>query len=92
MRKKELDEDGNPNTNFTINDFAKTNWPTWVGSFFSIFVLLWLGYRQLSLDPFEVIVGAKLGWTDVYLLLSGAAWDAVIFGVRWIKRFFKSKS
>lgn len=92
MTKKELDEDGDPQTNFTIKDFASKKWAMWIGSFASIFMLLWIGSAKLSLHPFEVITGEKMAWNDFYYLLSGAAWDAVLFGVTYIHKFFKKRS
>ncbi len=94
IEKKTLDEDGNPNTNFTFIDYAKKQYPYWVGSVVCIPILLWIGANKLSLDPLEPLIGidANIGWHDLYFLGSGAAFEATIFIVIRIKNFFKSKS
>ena len=76
----------------SLPHYAQGHWETWIGSLVMTTVLLWVGHRQLNLDPFEVVLGTKLGWNDLYLLGSGAAWDAFIFGFKWVKNFFKKKS
>jgi len=74
-----------------LRAYARTHWETWVGSVACIALLLWVGYRQVSLDPFEVVVGTKLSWSDLYLLGSGFAWDAIIFAFKKGRNFFKKK-
>ena len=92
ITRRTLDEDGNPQTNFTWADYTKSHRFTWIGSFLSIFILLWFGYKQMNLDPFEVITGSKLGWHDAYYLFSGFLWDAVIFAFVFSKKYFKKKT
>jgi len=90
--KKQLDEDGNPQTNFSVKEFAKIKWAYWIGSFTTIFLLLWIGATKMNLHPFEVITGEKLSWNDSYYLLSGAVFEAIIFGVTLVNKYFKKKS
>jgi hypothetical protein len=78
----------------SFKDYAFTHYETWVGSGVTMIVLLWAMSRQLSLDPFASLIGVSgvpLGWNDIYLLLSGAVWDAFIFGFKWVKNLFKKK-
>lgn len=92
MAKQELDEDGNPNTNMNFSEYKHTHWPSWIGSFFSTFLLLWIGYRQLNLEPFQVITGGEsLAWNDLYYLGAGAAWEAFLWLVKKIRKHFKNK-
>lgn len=71
--------------------YAKTHYETWIGSLGCIALLLWVGYRQLNIDPFASMIGINSGWNDLYLIGSGAAWDALIFVFKKIKKFFKNK-
>jgi hypothetical protein len=93
MEKKMLDEDGNPQTNFTFKDYINKQYTYWVGSLICVPVLLWIGYRNLNIDPLASLIGidAKIGWHDAYLLGSGAAFEAVIFIVSVIRNYFKKK-
>lgn len=79
----------------SLKDYAVTHYETWIGSFVTIILLLWIMSRQLSLDPLAPIIGTTgvpLGWNDLYLLCSGIAWDAFIFGFKYVKNYFRKKS
>jgi len=77
----------------TLKMYAKTHYETWIGSLGCIFLLLWIGARNLSVDPLAPLFGveAKLGWNDLYLVGSGVVWDAFIFGFKKVRKFFKKK-
>lgn len=77
----------------TLRMYAKTHYETWIGSLGCIFLLLWIGYRNLSVDPLAPLFGveSKLGWNDLYLVGSGIVWDAFIFGFKKVRKFFKKK-
>lgn len=89
MRQKELEEDGDPNTNFHFREYAEKKRFYWVGSFVTCFLLLWIGANELSLDPLEPLTGHKLGWTDLYYVGSGAAFELIIFIIVKINRIAK---
>jgi len=88
-----IDKEKDEATGKTISfiQYAKSHFKTWIGSFFCILLLLWAGWRQINLDPFEVVIGAKLGWNDLYLLSSGFVWDAIIFLFKKAKKYFVKK-
>lgn len=77
----------------TLRMYAKTHYETWIGSLGCIFLLLWIGARNLSVDPLAPLFGVetKLGWNDLYLVGSGVVWDAFIFGFKKVRKFFKKK-
>lgn len=87
MEQRSLDNDGNPNTNFSFADFKKKKKFTWIGNLLCCPLMLWIGYKGLSLDLLEPIIGAKLGWNDLYLLGSGAAFEIILFIISWIRKF-----
>lgn len=89
LRQKELEEDGDPNTNFHLKEFAKKKVYYWVGSFVCCFVLLWLGTKELALTPLAPLVGHDLGWSDLYYLGAGAAFEVIIFVSGKIKNALK---
>ena len=92
IKKRELDEDGDEKTNYTFKDYTDKKWSSWIGSFLCIAVLMWVGHRQLSLDPFASLVGThSLGWNDLYLLMSGAVWEIVLFAIKKIRSILKKK-
>ena len=76
IKKSELDEDGNTQTNFSFKEFASVKWTYWIGSFLCIFLLIWFGMNPLGLDPFGSMLGTSLTWNDGYYLLSGATFEA----------------
>lgn len=88
LKKRELDEDGNPQTNFSFADFRKQKWTSWIGSLLCCFFLLIVGYKQLGLKPFASIIGDH-EWTDAYYAGAGIAWEALLFTVVQIKNRFK---
>lgn len=76
-----------------LREYRKRNWDGWIGSLLCVPLLLWIGFRQMSIDPFaELLVGHKIGWNDLYLLGSGFAWEALIFGIKKAKSFFKKRA
>jgi len=86
LEQRALDEDGNPQTNFTFSDFSKKKRFVWIGNLFCCPLMLWIGYKGLSLDILEPLIGAKLGWSDFYLLASGAAFEMILFLVTWVRK------
>jgi len=80
-------KDGDDNTNFSVQKYARTHAITWIGSFICMFALLIIGYRQLNISPVGLLIGVNTGsgWNDLYLFGAGAAWDGVIFGLKRIK-------
>lgn len=90
IRKSELDDDNNPNTNFSFKEYMGIKWTYWVGSFAMIFILLWMGKIKIDLSQLDGIVG-KLTWNDLYYLAPGAGFEALIFGIRWIRNYFKKR-
>jgi hypothetical protein len=93
VTKAQFDDDNDEKTKFKIREYAYTHWTIWIGSAACIFLLLWVGYKNLSIDPLAPVFGVntKLGWNDLYLLGSGAAFDAIIYATKAIKKFFKKK-
>lgn len=91
IKQQSLVKDGDPNTNFRFIDHAREQWPMWIGSFVTIFVLLIFGSKQMDLHPLSMITTEKLGWNDLYYFLSGAAFEGIIFGFKWLKKYFKNK-
>lgn len=91
IRKAELDEDGNPQTNFSFSEYMGIKWTYWVGSFVMIFILLWMGKIQADFSHLDPTMGQHLKWNDLYYLAPGAGFEAFIFGVRWIRNYFKTK-
>jgi len=77
----------------TLREYASTHYETWVGSFATIFLLLWIGYRKLSIAPFAPLFGleAQSTFQEFYVIAAGAAWDAFIFGFKLIKNYFGKK-
>jgi len=90
MEQRSLDEDGNPQTNFSFSDFTKKKKYVWIGNLACCPLMLWLGYKGLSLDILAPIIGAKLGWSDLYLLASGAAFEMILFLISWLRRFINN--
>lgn len=74
-------KDENEST-FALIPYAKEHWDNWVASFVMIPVLLFIGYKGLSIPMDD-----KLEWNDIYYLASGFATEAV--KMMWKK--FKSK-
>lgn len=89
LTKRELDDDGNPNTNFGFREYKQKKWTTWVGSIAFIPVLLWVGYMGLDLKPLQSIMGENHGWNDLYYLGAGFAWEAFIFLIIRAHKFLK---
>jgi hypothetical protein len=95
IEKSELDDDGDDKTNLSLHEYKNRHWPNWIGSLMCVPLLLWVGSRQLSLDPFASVIGMPgvgLGWNDVYLIGSGALYEILIFAVKRIKKIFKKKA
>lgn len=86
LERRSLDEDGNPQTNFSLSDFVRKKKFLWIGNLACCPLLLWIGFKGLSLDPLAPIIGAKLGWNDLYLLGAGAAFEFIIFFLVWLKK------
>lgn len=89
IRQEELDEDGDPNTNFHFSQFAQKKKYYWIGSIGTCLMLLWIGSKGLNLDPLAPLTGHELGWTDLYYLGSGAALELLIFIVLKIRKITK---
>lgn len=88
IEQRSLDEDGNPQTNFSFEDFKKKKKYLWIGSLGMCPLILWIGYKGLSLDILEPIVGVNLGWNELYLLGSGAGFELLIFIIVKVKNIF----
>lgn len=92
IEKSEKENDSNDATVFTLRDYAHSHWPIWIGSFLCIPVILWMGARNLDIDPFGSLLGeGKKPWHDLYILGSGAAFELFCFGVKKIKKVVKKK-
>lgn len=92
IEKSEKENDNDPSTNWEIKLYAKTHWPLWIGSLVCVPVILWMGYRNLDINPLGSIIGLEANaWHDLYILAAGAAFEAFIFGVKYVKKFFKKK-
>ena len=92
ITRRQLNDDGNPATSFSPKEYAVSHIFIWCGSFLCIFVLLWMGYRQLDINPVGSLIGVETkAWHDLYILAAGAAFDAFIFGVKKVKSFFAKK-
>ena len=89
MVQKELEEDGDPSTNFYIRDYAKKKRFYWYGSFVTCCLALWIGHNNLNLDPLAPIIGHNLGWNDLYYIGAGAGFEMVIFIISKIKSITK---
>lgn len=86
LRQRELSEDGDNSTNFNIVEFAKQKYLQWITSLLVGFMLLWIGAKNLNLDPLAPLTGHALGWSDLYYLGSGAAFELIVFIVIKIKK------
>lgn len=76
----------------TLGQYARDHYETWVGSLACTVLLLWLGYTRLDINPFASLAGISTGgWNDIYLLGSGAVWDAIMFAFKKVRKFFKKK-
>lgn len=92
IEKSTKDSDGDPLTNWDFNGYAKANWPVWIGSLLCIPVLLWIGYRNLDINPVGSLLGTDVNaWHDLYILGAGAFFQAFIYAVKKVKSFFKKK-
>lgn len=89
IRQKELDEDGDPNTNFHFREYGSKKKFIWIGSFGTCLMLLWIGEAGLNLDSLSPFTGHELGWSDLYYLGSGAALELFIFIILKIRAFTK---
>lgn len=59
-------------SNFAIKAYAKEHWDNWFASLVMIPVLLFVGYKGLSIP-----IDEKVDWNDLYYLASGFATEAV---------------
>jgi len=91
IRRRELDEDGNPQTNFSFAIYAKAKRFIWAGSFVMIFILLIIGKMKIDISKLGDIVGTDLSWNDLYYLAPGIGFEAIIFGIRWIQKYFSKR-
>ena len=91
IERRTLDEDGNPDTNFSYGKYASKHLFIWIGSLLCCFFLLIVGAKQLSLDPLESLIGHKLGWSDLYYAGAGPAFDIFIFTVTKVRKLLSEK-
>ena len=92
IKKRELDEDENPHTSYTFKEFKDRKWSSWIGSLLCIPVLLWIGSKELDINPLGSLIGHEsLGWNDLYLLASGAFWEIVLFVIKKVRSIIKKK-
>jgi len=89
LRQRELAEDGDPNTNFHIKEYAKDKYLQWITSLLVGFMLLWIGAKNLNLDPLAPLTGHALGWSDLYYLGAGVAFELIVFVVTKVKNIAK---
>jgi hypothetical protein len=92
IKQKQFDEDNDPSTNFTFSEHAKKKKYGWIGSLACVPLLLWIGAKQLSLDPLAPLIGHSLGWNDLYLLAAGPAFEIIIFFIGQIDRYIKKRA
>lgn len=92
IEKSEKENDSDPETKWEVKAYASSHWPLWIGSLVCIPVILWIGYRNLNIDPLGAMIGLESNkWNDLYILGAGAAFEFFIFGVKKIKAWFKKK-
>lgn len=92
IEKSQKEKDDDPSTSFTLKDYASSHWPVWIGSFLCIPILLWVGARNLSIDPLGSLLGeGSVVWHDLYILGSGAAFELFCFLVKKVKKYFAKK-
>lgn len=66
---------------FPLLAYVERTWDNWLVSFVFIPVLLYIGYKGLSLNPFDE---HPIAWTDLYYLFSGFAPELVKYLInRW---------
>ena len=68
-----LYKDENEKT-WNFKAYVGEHWDNWAASFVCIPVLLWIGYKQLSLGVLDL---EKPDWNDLYYLASGFAPEMV---------------
>lgn len=92
IEKSEKENDGDDKTVFTFGDYAVKHWPLWIGSLLCIPVILWIGDRNLDINPLSSLFGeGNIAWHDLYILGSGAAFEIFIFAVKKIKKMISKK-
>lgn len=91
IRQKELEEDGDPNTNFHFKEYKQKKMWYWIGSFVCCLLLLWIGERQLSLEPLSEALNHKFNWNDLYYPASGAVFEVFMFLVLWVRKVLKNR-
>jgi hypothetical protein len=62
---------------FPIWIYIKKNWDNWVLSASFVLLILWLGAKNLGLDPFGQHLEA-VTWNDLYYLLPGPLCEVAI--------------
>ena len=67
---------------FPISEYASKTWDNWLASLAMIPILLFIGYRQMNLDPMAVIDVQHLKWSDLYYLGSGFFTEAVMYAYK----------
>ncbi len=93
IEQNEKNSDGDASTVWNFREYAKTHWILWIGSILCIPVILWMGYRNLNINPLGSLFGAEINaWHDLYILGAGAAFEGFIFGVKKVKSFFNKKA
>lgn len=92
IAKSAKDNDNDPTTSWNFKEYAKSNWPVWIGSLLCIAVVLWIGYRNLNINPIGDILGTDTKfWQDLYILGAGPLFQAFIYLVKKVKAFFRKK-
>lgn len=79
---------------FPFQTYKSRNWDGWVGSLLVVPALLYIGYKQMDLNPFGTLIGVEtsLSWNDLWFFGAGVVWEAIIFAYKKIKNYFKDKA
>lgn len=62
---------------FNLGQYARETYDEWITSAVCVPLILWIGYRSLSLNPLAE-GGAAIEWNDLYYLGAGVAPEAII--------------
>lgn len=92
IRRRELDEDGNPDTNFGLGTYAKQKIFIWIGSLLMCPLLLWIGANKIDIKPLGMLTDMELAWSDLYYLAAGFGFELIIFGIIKLRKFVKKVS
>jgi len=89
MEKDEYDE---KDQEFPISKYIKKHWDNWLGSLFVIPLILYIGYKQLSLNPLSPIDFEQAHWSDLYYMSAGFAFEFLKVSINKIKKWKNENS